>query len=148
MAQGLVLREVPLLCGDKRSACAARSYPAFPLLRGDKAGTSAGSGGWFPCCSPAMRGQGGDKPPALRGQAPRWSEGTKGRTHRWPINQDQAWLQSLTPAPIFLLSEAQVQPAFLTGIPDAGAGFVQLSPLLRGDKRRAWSETHSRLWVE
>jgi hypothetical protein len=32
MAKGLVLREVPLLCGDKRSACAARS----PLLCGDK----------------------------------------------------------------------------------------------------------------
>jgi hypothetical protein len=29
MARGLVLSEVPLLCGDKRSACPARSYPAL-----------------------------------------------------------------------------------------------------------------------
>jgi hypothetical protein len=40
------------------------------------------------------------------------------------------------------------QLAFLTRIPDADAGVVRLSPLLRGDKRRAWSEAHSRLWVE
>ncbi len=38
--------------------------------------------------------------------------------------------------------------AFLTRIPDADAGLAQLSPLLCGDKRRAWSEIHSGLWVE
>ncbi len=27
-------------------------------------------------------------------------------------------------------------------------GLVQLGPLLCGDKRRAWSETHSGLWAE
>jgi hypothetical protein len=48
----------------------------------------------------------------------------------------------------YALSEAQVRPALLTRIPDAGAGLVPLSPLLCGDKRRAWSETHSQLWVE
>jgi hypothetical protein len=33
-------------------------------------------------------------------------------------------------------------------IPDAVAGLVQLCPLLCGDKRRAWNETQSGLWVE
>jgi hypothetical protein len=51
MAKGLVLRVVPLLCGDKR-----RVEWLVPLLCGDKAGTS-----------PLLCG---DKPPAVRGQAP------------------------------------------------------------------------------
>jgi hypothetical protein len=46
MVTGLVLREVPLLCEDKRSACPARSPRVerlVPLL--------------FPCCAGTRRGQ-------------------------------------------------------------------------------------------
>jgi hypothetical protein len=52
MATGLVLREVPLLCEDKRSACPARSSPA---VRAQAQGRTVGS-------------------PAVRGQATRWRD--------------------------------------------------------------------------
>jgi hypothetical protein len=65
---------------------------------------------WFPCCSPAVRGQGGDKPPAVRGQAP-CCAGTspllcgdkppavRGQAPRWSEMHSRSWG----------LSEAQVQ---------------------------------------
>jgi hypothetical protein len=77
MAKGLVLRVVPLLCGDKR-----RVEWLVPLLCGDKAGTSPllcgdkppAVRGQAPCCAGTSPLLCGDKPPALRGRAPRWTK--------------------------------------------------------------------------
>jgi hypothetical protein len=73
MATGLVLREVPLLCGHKRGV----GWPV-PLLCGDKPPAARGQA---PCCagtSPLLRG---DKPPAVRGQAQGRAAGRLGTIH-------------------------------------------------------------------